>query len=100
LTGCQSVQNPIQGTHLTGAVFGGQQPVSGSAIQLYAVGSAGDGSAAASLIGTTLTTTDGTGQSNSNANAGNANNSHEFLFERGIQDALNQPAVLFWESDE
>ncbi len=73
-TGCQNVQNPILGSHLTGAVFGGQQPISGSAIQLYAVGTSGDSSAATPLIGTTVTTSDGTGQSNSNANAGNANN--------------------------
>jgi hypothetical protein len=75
LTGRQNVQNPILGTHLTGAVFGGQQPVRGSAIQLYAVGTTGDGSAATPLIGATVTTSDGSGQRNSNANAGNANNS-------------------------
>jgi polygalacturonase len=44
-------------------------------IQLYAVGSAADGSAATPLIGATLTTSDGSGNgANSNANAGNANN--------------------------
>ncbi len=35
---------------LSGTVHGGQQPVTGSAIQLYAVGSAGYGSAATALI--------------------------------------------------
>jgi cardiolipin synthase A/B len=76
LTGCQSqnLSHPILGTRLTGSIFGGQQPVSGSLIQLYAAGITGDGSAATPLISTTVTTSDGTGLVNSNANAGNANN--------------------------
>jgi polygalacturonase len=59
---------------MSGKVYGGQQPVTGGLIQLYAVGTTGDGSAATPLIGTTVTTSDGSGASNSNANAGNANN--------------------------
>lgn len=80
LTGCQttsfaaSIPASIQGPLFVGSVMGGQQPVSGSLIQLYAVGTTGDASAAASLINATLTTSDGSGQNNSNANAGNTNN--------------------------
>jgi hypothetical protein len=81
LTGCQ--QTEISSTlpettsfaTTTGSVFGGQQPVTGSLIQLYAVGTTGDGSAATPLIASTVTTSDGTGLANSNANAGNASNS-------------------------
>jgi len=58
----------------TGVVHGGQNPVSGAAIQLWAAGTTGYGSAATPLIGATLTTSDGTGTMDSNANAGNANN--------------------------
>lgn len=41
--------------HLTGSVFGGQQPVSGSTIQLYTVGTTGLKSASRALIGSTVT---------------------------------------------
>jgi len=58
----------------TGRVMGGQQPITGGLIQLYAVGTTADGSAATPLLTATVTTSDGTGQANSNANAGNANN--------------------------
>ena len=58
----------------TGLVHGGQQPVSGATIQLYAVGTTGFGSAATPLITTTVTTSDGTSTMDSNANTGNANN--------------------------
>lgn len=80
LTGCQlkqinSTTAPAAAKGVNGLVFGGQQPVSGSRIQLYAVGTSADGSAATPLIVATLTTSDGSGQTNSNANAGNANNS-------------------------
>jgi cardiolipin synthase A/B len=80
LTGCTSTQYsaPVTETAVSGgifgAAFGGQQPVSGGLLQLYAVGTAGDSSAATPLIGATVTTSDGTGLINSNANAGNANN--------------------------
>ena len=57
-----------------GKVHGGQQPVAGASIQLYAVGTTGDGSAATPLVSSTVTTSDGTGTLDSNANAGNANN--------------------------
>ena len=39
-----------QGIHLQGSVHGGHQPISGSLIQLYAVGTTGNGSAATPLI--------------------------------------------------
>ena len=76
LTGCANggPSNPIAGARPTGSVFGGQNPVSASSIQLYAVGSTGDASAATPLFSATVTTSDGTGTMNGNANAGNANN--------------------------
>jgi hypothetical protein len=76
LTGCQRAEfaAPLLEPGVTGAVFGGQNPVSGSLIQLYSVGTTGDGLAAARLISATLTTSDGSGLGNSNANAGNSNN--------------------------
>ena len=76
LTGCQKteISAPTPEPNVSGSVFGGQQPVSGSRIQLYAVGTTGDGSASTPLIATTLTTSDGSGASNSNANAGNGGN--------------------------
>jgi hypothetical protein len=75
-TGCASNahSDATLGTRPTGSVFGGQQPVSGGLIQLYAVGTTGDGSAATPLISAPVTTSDGTGTTDSNANAGNANN--------------------------
>jgi cardiolipin synthase len=76
LTGCQYSQfsTSDRAAHPTGSVFGGQQPITGNLIQLYAVGTTADGSAAKPLISATVTTSDGTGQTNSNANAGNASN--------------------------
>jgi hypothetical protein len=76
LMGCQKTEFPAPTLEpgFAGAVFGGQNPVSGGLIQLYAVGTAGDKSASSSLITATVTTSDGTRLSNSNANAGNANN--------------------------
>src|ERR1700733_8040395 len=41
---------------LTGSVHGGQQPVSGSTIQLYAAGTDGDGSVALPLLSSTVKT--------------------------------------------
>lgn len=77
LSGCGSSQR--SGTVqplVSGAVHGGQQPVTGATIQLYAVGTAGDGSASTPLLSTKVTTSDGSGNSgNSNANAGNNFNS-------------------------
>jgi hypothetical protein len=58
----------------TGSVHGGQQPVTGATIQLWAVGTTGFGSAATPLISATVTTSDGTGATNSNSNAGNSGN--------------------------
>jgi len=76
MTGCASGApfHPAAGTRLAGSVVGGQNPVGGSLIQLYAAGSTGDASVATPLIRATVTTSDGTGVKNRNANAGNANN--------------------------
>ncbi|HEY4382452.1 MAG TPA: hypothetical protein VGN01_19040 [Acidobacteriaceae bacterium] len=81
LSGCgvgSSSQNAIKAitpaVKASGSVHGGQQPVTGAVMQLWAVGTTGMGSAATPLIGATVTTSDGTGVANSNANAGNANN--------------------------
>ena len=50
--------NPVQvaGSALVGRVRGGQQPVSGANIQLYAAGGSGYGSAAATLLTSTVQT--------------------------------------------
>src|SRR5271155_2258824 len=53
ICGCSTQRNAPQviiphGVH--GLVHGGQQPVTGSTIQLYAVGNTGDGSAATPLL--------------------------------------------------
>ena len=83
ITGCQinrfsdssqASSTAVEETRPTGIVMGGQQPVTGNLIQLYAVGTTGDGSAATALIHTTVTTSDGSGLTNGNANTGNANN--------------------------
>lgn len=53
VTGC-SPNPPVAISHaatgVTGAIHGGQQPISGATIQLYAVGTTGDGSAATPLL--------------------------------------------------
>ncbi|MDR3734591.1 MAG: hypothetical protein P4L10_03540 [Acidobacteriaceae bacterium] len=49
------------GTPIHGMAHGGQQPVAGSNIQVWSVGSAGFGSAATPLISSPVTTSDGTG---------------------------------------
>ena len=82
LTGCGLVQpssGPLQpataaAVQANGSVYGGQQPVTGATIQLWAVGTTGFGSAATPLIGTTVTTSDGSSAANSNANSGNSGN--------------------------
>ncbi len=50
----------VAGVALTGKVFAGQQPVTGAAVQLYAAGNSGNGSAPTALLGAALTT-DATG---------------------------------------
>jgi streptogramin lyase len=40
--------------HISGSIYGGQQPVSGSTIQLYTVGITGPGTASTALISTTV----------------------------------------------
>jgi len=77
LSGCGTapVTSAVKTLKITGAVHGGQQPVTGSTLQLYAVGTAGDGSAATPLILTTATTSDGSGSAtDGNANAANSLN--------------------------
>jgi hypothetical protein len=61
LTGCSmgsaiSVPTAITGPALHGVAFGGQQPVIGGTIQLYAAGSGGYGAAATPLIASTIKT--------------------------------------------
>jgi len=80
LTSCSSTQmGTTQTVHLSlqGRAMGGEQPITASTIQLYAVGTTTDGGASNALINqalTPVTTSDGTGLANSNANAGNNNN--------------------------
>jgi hypothetical protein len=55
VVGCQGVQpaafqNGSEAAGVSGAVYGGQQPISGASIQLYAAGAGGDGSAATPLL--------------------------------------------------
>jgi hypothetical protein len=59
----------------SGVAHGGIQALTGVTIQLYAVGTTGDGSASTPLLTERVTTSDGTGDaSNSNSNRGNASN--------------------------
>jgi sugar lactone lactonase YvrE len=63
LSGCQ-FSAPSTGQHgaaLQGHVVGGQQPVTGASILLYAAGSAGDGAGAVNLLAPNIVTTDGSG---------------------------------------
>lgn len=50
----QAVSSPLAG--INGQVHGGQQPVAGATIQLYTVGTGGDGSASTPLLTATVTT--------------------------------------------
>ncbi len=72
--GARSAAKGIRVTALQGKVIGGQQPVSGSTVQLYAVGYTTDGGAATPLLTVPVTTSDGTGLMNVNANASNGFN--------------------------
>jgi hypothetical protein len=54
-TGAMSSPSRIAGPMLQGKIFGGQQPVTGSKIQLYAAGSGGYGTPAVPLIASTVT---------------------------------------------
>lgn len=77
LTGCGGgiAASREQSLAITGIVHGGQQPVTGSLIQLYVAGTTGDASAASPLLAARATTSDGTGDAgNSNANAANQSN--------------------------
>jgi len=61
LCGCSGVPSlsnlsAVGDARVSGAVHGGQQPVSGSTIQLYAVGTTGDGSAPTPLLTPAVTT--------------------------------------------
>ena len=57
-----AITSPVNslGQHMSGKVHGGQQPITGATIQLYAVGTSGTGSASMALL-TPATTTDGDG---------------------------------------
>ena len=74
LSGCGAGEagvNPLS-RNLNGIVHGGQQPVTGAALQMYAVGTTGDASVATPLLSAPVTTSDGSNNTaNSNANAGN-----------------------------
>ncbi len=64
-TGCQSIPSTMLSTpsaqsQIIGVVHGGQQPLSASTVQLMAVGTSGDGSAAISLM-TSAVQTDASG---------------------------------------
>jgi hypothetical protein len=68
LGGCGQIDShvatmPVQSnvTGITGNIYGGQQPVSNAVVQLYAVGTTGDGSAATPLLTGTPVTTDSNG---------------------------------------
>jgi hypothetical protein len=67
LTGCGALNRENSGVATQairrGSVHGGQQPVSGATIQLYAVGTTGDGSAATPLL-TPAATSDANGNFN------------------------------------
>ena len=58
LAGCnglvQTAPTPVTGRSFSGRALGGQQPISGATIQLYAAGSTGYGSAATYSSGTSL----------------------------------------------
>ena len=56
-----------------GQVYGGQQPISGATIQLYAVGTAATGGASTALLSQSVITSDGTGV------GGNASNNFNSL---------------------
>jgi hypothetical protein len=50
LTSPPPAPNPVAGAALSGRVHGGQQPISGASVYLYAVGTAGYGDASVSLL--------------------------------------------------
>ena len=81
ITGCQMVQGPVEAPNptattpssrgsgeLAGVVHGGQQPVSGATIQLYAVGTSGYGSTATGLISPSAQATPGIALTDANGN--------------------------------
>ena len=65
LCGCSHLATTTSTTQklsLSGKVMGGQQPITGATIQLYQVGTGGDGSSSASILNNGVTvTTDGSG---------------------------------------
>ena len=74
LSGCGAGEAGVdpQSRNVNGTVHGGQQPVTGAVLQMYAVGTTGDASNATPLFSALVTTSDGSGNlSNSNANVGN-----------------------------
>src|ERR1035441_2205543 len=65
LSGCDLsnplLSSPQQGAAFQGRVRGGQQPVSGASILLYAAGSTGTGAGAVNLLAPNIVTTDAFG---------------------------------------
>lgn len=61
LAGCGSSTPGQPGVALQGRVFGGQQPVSGASIKLYAAGSSGVGAGATDLLAPHVVSTDASG---------------------------------------
>jgi hypothetical protein len=77
LSGCHTASTSAHeeaGASVQGKVFGGQQPVTGATIQLYAVNTSTTGGPSTALLTTVVTTSDGSGTANANANAGNHEN--------------------------
>jgi trimeric autotransporter adhesin len=60
-SGVASGAATVASLHLHGTAYGGDQPVSGATIQLYAVGTTGDGSASTPLL-TQVVTSDANGE--------------------------------------
>ncbi len=67
-TTTSSPTNPVQSAVLQGRVHGGQSPVSGAVIQLWQVGSGGNGTAASALISGAALTTSGEALTDANGN--------------------------------
>jgi sugar lactone lactonase YvrE len=80
-SGCSNSSNPVTGFGgaltghaIHGIVHGGNQPVTGATLQLYAATASTNGGPSLALISAVITSSDGSGTMNANANAGNANN--------------------------
>jgi len=90
-TGKANIAAAVQASLATGAVYGGQQPVSGATVQLWQVGTAGYGVGAAPLGSSTLTGGDGTFNLTgkySCANAANGGNTLVYITASGGNPGL------------